>query len=169
MSATTQSSSGWLCDAASIMAGELSSPTTRAVGHRRFRMAVLLPAPHPRSITDSGDSSAIRDARSTAGRVRSSPNHRYALGSQPTTCPPVERAAHERRSGASGSDYLTAQRHLSTASRTSDQKSPTEPQDHPLDGCRASCRPKPAQPPPPSTPRRWRRSRRSGRAPRGRR
>lgn len=86
----------------------------RARGHRWRGTCVLLPGPQPRSITARGDSTAMRDARSAAGRVRSSPNLRYSPGSQgmavsrrppmgarPAACPTPTALLHGERLSAS--------------------------------------------------------------------
>jgi len=68
--------------AAAIISEELSSPVTRASGQRSMRIYVLLPGPHPRSITLLGELTATREAKSRQGRVRSSANFKYWSGFQ---------------------------------------------------------------------------------------
>jgi hypothetical protein len=77
MPETIHAASGFCARAASIISAELSTPTTRASGQRLLSTRVLLPGPQPRSTTVDGRSMAIRDARSTEGRVRSSANRKY--------------------------------------------------------------------------------------------
>ena len=71
--ATPPVASAW---AASIISGELSTPSTRAAGQRAASAAVRLPGPQPRSTTNSGSSAATRLSRSKNGRPRSLPNRR---------------------------------------------------------------------------------------------
>src|SRR5262249_31760305 len=56
---------------------ELSRPVICASGHRSARTAVLLPGPHPRSITVRTSTNPTRATRSRHGCVRSSSNFRY--------------------------------------------------------------------------------------------
>ena len=62
--------------AASIISGELSTPSTRAAGQRAARVAVRLPGPQPRSTTNPGCPAWTRLSRSKNGRPRSPPNRR---------------------------------------------------------------------------------------------
>src|ERR1039457_7218056 len=74
---------GYSCRARSIISAELSSPVNSASGQRSRSTAVQFPGPHPRSITRRTSATAIREARSRQGCVRSSANFRYWFGFQP--------------------------------------------------------------------------------------
>src|SRR5262249_45499862 len=63
--------------AVSIIDAELSRPVISERGHRSWSTAVLLPGPHPRSMTVVASGMEIREARSWHGRVRSSGNFQY--------------------------------------------------------------------------------------------
>src|SRR5579859_6899586 len=73
--------------AASIIAGELSTPHTRADGQRSASKAVRCPGPQPRSATNSGRWAPTLASRSTNGLARSSPNRRYWVASHMTADP----------------------------------------------------------------------------------
>ncbi len=75
-SACTQVRPGCASRAAAIIAAELSSPITSAMGQRSATTCVLLPGPQPRSITRRGASIITRTANSRQGRVRSSANRK---------------------------------------------------------------------------------------------
>jgi hypothetical protein len=77
MSPSTHFPFGKSFRAVAIIAAELSNPVSSAPGHRCASTAVLLPGPHPKSITRPGFSSLTRAAKSTAGCVRSAANFKY--------------------------------------------------------------------------------------------
>jgi hypothetical protein len=72
ISLPTKAMPGWSRRAASSRFADESSPVTDASGQRCFSKPVLLPRPQPRSTTERGASSSIRDNRSIAGKVRAS-------------------------------------------------------------------------------------------------
>ena len=70
--------------AASIMAGEESTPVIRASGHQSASSAVALPGPQPRSTTLATRRSSVSmcETRSRNGRSRSASNLRYCWAFQ---------------------------------------------------------------------------------------
>src|SRR5258708_15589300 len=76
-SAAIHCQSGCFRRASSIMSAELSSPVISASGHKPASTSVLVPGPHPRSMTRRTGATEMRAARSRPARVRSSENFRY--------------------------------------------------------------------------------------------